>query len=842
MRYLAGRAALVWVMGTVIAAGAAAADAQDSTAAIAALTDWVIVGADDALPSEQYAAKEFQRLWQLACGTVLPITNHKRADGGQVLIGPGAADLPTDDLGEEGLLISIEPNAIAITGGRPRGTLYGVYEFFETYLGVRFLTTDHTYVPADAADRTLACGPYRYVPPFDFRWSYFWENNNDPAFAARLRCNKNSFLAGSFPEVYGGQSAQELINHSFQWQLPASKYGQEHPEYYLMLDGRRRPDLQDAWGPNPNPCYATPAVLDIISEAAIGYLNDNPHLRNVSVSCTDTSKHCRCPQCQAINDAQESPCGSHLDFVNKVADRVAAVHPDRYVGTLAYFHTRKPPKTIRPRPNVQIQLCSIEACVLHALDDPDCPENVAFCRDLRAWGEICESIYIWNYNINFHYYGLPFPNFRSIGENVRFFRDHHVKGVFMQGAGNGRTSELCDLRNYVIARCLWKPGRNSWREMLEFCRLHYEQASEPIIAWLTYFHDYLEARGIHENCFPHPEELALTPEVAMTCRRYFQEALELAGPDPTLRARVEKASLSAYLALIESAPRQLVNGEYRLTFPEECGDVLADYRLLRQRYHVGMSSERENADWLDRRTRTWRIVEIENDQWQLRVSPDRNGGVFGLLHKPSGRQLLDLRLEQGSYTRNRGVLSESYEGLESEWAPRFGFQLTFDIEQDGKRLILTKTFEDGATLVREIGLQEAQVAFRTTFTAGSQPRTFGVRVVPEFDTATTDFETLELCAKTAAGWRYARPADLGPDEPSKTINGADDNRYAFFNTRDSFGVQLSYDTDGFASRQLWLRPAWRQLNLELQSKPFDLSPGQSVTLEYRLDYLTQRPQ
>ena len=74
--------------------------------------------------------------------------------------------------------------------------------------------------------------------------------------------------------------------------------------------------------------------------------------------------------------------GSLLTFVNGVADEVAKQYPHVKVGTLSYWYTRKPPKTIKPRPNVQIQLCSIECCMMHPITDPCCPKNVEFCRDM----------------------------------------------------------------------------------------------------------------------------------------------------------------------------------------------------------------------------------------------------------------------------------------------------------------------------------------------------------------------------------------------------------------------------------------------------------------------------
>ena len=83
--------------------------------------------------------------------------------------------------------------------------------------------------------------------------------------------------------------------------------------------------------------------------------------------------------------------GSQLTFVNSVAERIEKVHHNVKVGTLAYWYTRKPPKTIKPRHNVQIQLCSIECCTLHAIDNPDCEQNQAFCADTNEWGKICND-------------------------------------------------------------------------------------------------------------------------------------------------------------------------------------------------------------------------------------------------------------------------------------------------------------------------------------------------------------------------------------------------------------------------------------------------------------------
>ena len=196
-------------------------------------------------------------------------------------------------------------------------------------------------------------------------------------------------------------------------------------------------------------------------DAVLEEIKKNPTARNINIAQMDNESYCACPNCAAIDAREESQAGATLAFVNAVAERVEQTHPDVLLSTYAYLYTRKPPKHIKPRRNVMIQLCSIECCDFHAIDNPSCPLNRAFCADMAGWKKIADNVFIWHYNTNFKGYLLPFPNLRSIGQSVAYFAKNNGKGVFMQAAGNGFSTELSDLRNYIMARCLWKPGRDS---------------------------------------------------------------------------------------------------------------------------------------------------------------------------------------------------------------------------------------------------------------------------------------------------------------------------------------------------------------------------------------------
>lgn len=539
------------------------------------MKDWDIVVDSQAIPSEKYAAEEFQRLFKDAIGMLLPINNSAKKSG-HVYIGSEAAKADISQLGDEGLCIVVKENLLAIAGGKPRGTLYGVYQFMEDGLGIRFLTHDHTYIPADVANSVIPCAEYTYIPPFSFRWSYYRENSTWPEFAAKIRVN-----TVSNDEKLGGKTPQNLINHSFHWLVPFSKYGADHPEYYALWEGVRD---TNTGGGGPQLCVTNEEVIKIAADTVIDYLNQHPGQKNVSVSQADTARYCHCDKCEEINQREGTPMGSNLAFVNAVAEIVEKVHPGVKIGTLAYWYTRQAPKTIRPRDNVQIQLCSIECCTLHPIDDPDCEKNQKFCNDMNEWSKICKDIWVWNYNTNFSFYDLPFPNLRVIGPNVRYFLKNNVHGLFMQANGNGLSGEMSDLRNYLIARMIWNPNFDDKAILEEFVRLHYKGAGQTILDYINMFHDNADAAGLNPGCFPRPAEVGLNPEMSRKIFAYFEKAMSLAD-DETVKNRVEKASICAYRAMIEAGDLS----------SDEKKDIIEKYIALCQKHNMTHPAEHKEA-------------------------------------------------------------------------------------------------------------------------------------------------------------------------------------------------------------------------------------------------------
>ena len=806
------------------------------------MVGWKIVCDSHATPAEKYAASEFQTLFMGLTGASLPIVESAPTGSGVVLIGPDATfhagiAKPAAAFGEEELRIHIAPGVVAIDGGRQRGTLYGVYEFFEENCGVRYLTHDDTYYPPDSKSHKLPFGTRTFNPKFAFRWSYYGETNQYPEFAARLHTN-----TVTNDVKLGGISGYRLVNHCVAYLVPPAKYGATHPEYYALVGGKRVWDTTDGGGPQL--CLTNPHVRDVLAEAIEQEIEQNPDQKNFNIAQMDNANYCTCPECKALDDREGSHSGTMIAFVNSVAEIIEKRHPDVLLSTFAYWYTRKPPKTIKPRHNVMVQLCSIECCTLHSIDDPKCALNRTFCHDMAVWNNICDKLFIWHYNTNFTAYTLPYPNLKSIGKSVDYFARHSGRGVFMQAAGNANAAEMSDLRNYVMSRCLWKPGRDSWSEALEFCRMYYRESAEPIIGYLTDLHNRVQAAGMHPTCFPTESSLCITRESAKEMLASFNQAISLAQSD-TIRERVEKASLCAYRAALSASSIDLIYSD-NLCRPDLEGldpQLLDRYEAMGKKYGATMEGEGTTSESYIGGLRTFfaglKTVSIENQTWRVVLLPGSNGKLIEMTYKPTGRNLIQAHRAFNRFRYEEWVRSGA--------GPAGNHSMSYEVANlQPDSITLALVAEDGTRFERKIALTSDAVKFDTNITAGVD-RALDIWVHPEYDAGTTvmDPETVRVYVKQRSRWVQAnrgwREALSNPPQEAFIRGSAPGGGYALFNKELQYGVEQRFNGNDFRALELFWGPARQQVNLELVPKVTSLVKGEKTHYGYEVHYLSNAP-
>ena len=517
---------------------------------------WVDQNAHEA---EVYAAEELSRLlMQVTDANFAFLQGVARPKKAIVVGGADTArsmgvDPDRYDLGNDGFVIRAVGEDILIFGAQPRGTLYGVYDFLERFCGCRWYTPSVSRIPSRPTIEL--CDDLEIVqkPAFEYRESFFNGNALDGDWAARNRCN------GHMPRLYahhGGKIAYFPFVHTFNSLLSPDEYFDEHPEYFSMVNGQRQRKLTQL-------CLSNPDVVRIATERVKTWVKEHPEATIFSVSQNDCYNPCTCPECARFDAEQGSHAGTLIRFVNQIAEEVEKINPDLVIDTLAYQYARTPPKTIRPRRNVCVRLCSIECCFAHPLDQCDKVMSFAdrthgdsFQRDLEGWAKVCDRLYIWDYVVNFHHYVMPFPNFGVLAENLRYFRRNHVTGVFEEGSTSvyGKT-EFIELKSWVLAKLLWDPDQDTHALVEDFISGYYGDAAPYVMEYYNLLNDMLAASPeTHFGIYDPPRVEYLTPESIDKALALFEKA-QAYTQSPAIRERVAIAGLPIrYWALLKMAP------------------------------------------------------------------------------------------------------------------------------------------------------------------------------------------------------------------------------------------------------------------------------------------------
>jgi len=284
-------------------------------------------------------------------------------------------------------------------------------------------------------------------------------------------------------------------------------------------------------------------VLKLAIACVRQWLKEHPEATIISVSQNDTGNWCQCETCKALDDAEGSPAASLLRFVNAIAEDIEHDYPHIRIDTLAYQYTRKPPKTLRPRQNVIVRLCSIECCFAHPLATCSSDANRRFRDDIIAWEPVAPKLYVWDYTPNFAHYQQPFPNFDALQPNVRFYVEHRVKGLFEQGnSSSGGGGELGPLRAYLLAKLLWDPTTDLQAHTREFLSAYYGQAAPNLRSYLDLLESQVRDGKTHAHIYDSPRAPYLNDAFLQAADSLLAEA-EQKAENETVRFRVQVARL-----------------------------------------------------------------------------------------------------------------------------------------------------------------------------------------------------------------------------------------------------------------------------------------------------------
>lgn len=521
-----------------------------------------IVLAED-IPADRTAAQLLVRFVREASGATLPVISGTPRRGDLLI---GAAD--TAGLTEDGFRLRTADGVLRLSSGGDKGAVYGAVTLLERFLGMNYYAAG-VYDLDRRQSIEIPALDLLENPAFRYRQSQGYGMAQDSVYRLFLRLEEPRDLFA------GG-----LWVHTFDRLLPASVYGADHPEWYSMIGGERRPGRASQW------CLTNDEVFERAAAKVDSVFRADPGRRMISVSQNDSNfTYCRCPECEKVNEEEGAPSGNYVRFLNRLAERF----PDREFSTLAYLFTMEPPRLSRPLPNVNIMLCDIDCDREVPLTDN--ASGRTFVRALEGWSALTDNIFVWDYGINFDNMVAPFPNFPILGENMKLFRRSGVKRHFSQ-IGGSYGGDFSELRTWVVSKLLWNPAQDVDSLMRRFMRGYYGPAAPDLYAYEKLLEGALLGSGqrlwIYDSPVSHKDGM-----LNAACRkRYnalFDRAERAVAADSVLLRRVRLARLPLLYSELEIAR----------TSPEKDLDAvvrtLDTFEEYTARYGVQTLNERSNS-------------------------------------------------------------------------------------------------------------------------------------------------------------------------------------------------------------------------------------------------------
>ncbi|SDM64784.1 F5/8 type C domain-containing protein [Daejeonella rubra] len=476
---------------------------------------------------EIYASSVLQDHLRQISGVLIPIIDDSNAESDfEILVGnTNRSGLIVELTSIDSYSIQTKDRKLVIMG-IGKGTLYGVYTFLERYLDCRKYSSKVKFIPKKESISITEINVLE-IPDIKFRSLHYYDAETDQEYLDWHKLHR-------IDDRWG------LWGHSFFKLLSPQEYFTVHPEYFGLVNGQRKAMQL---------CLTNPDVFRILVENLSKKMKEFPQLDNWSVSQNDDLGACECTNCSLLNSKYESPQGSILTFVNKVAE----VFPDKTISTLAYTYSRKAPKGLYPLRNVNILFSSID--INRAKPVVTDPRSEAFRNDFDAWKGLTSNMIIWDYVVQFSNYFSPFPNLNTLKPNFNYFSGNKPEGFFIQGSVEV-PGELAELRTYILAKLLWDKDTDVDALKTEFLNAYYGKAGASVNEYLNQIHSNAEKSWKRMDIYDNP----IIPFQTYLSNQFLTEYLSildngalLVKDDVDMFKRIQLLKLPLNFAMLQQA-------------------------------------------------------------------------------------------------------------------------------------------------------------------------------------------------------------------------------------------------------------------------------------------------
>ncbi len=404
---------------------------------------------------------------------------------------------PTLDTNPESFTWTVNATAATLTSKTTPGIEHGVHWFLEKFLGIRWLWPGSTgeVVPSHP---TLHIPHGQWLEQPDFAWrriglggALLERHDYESANRNYLRLDQNhdiEFQRWAWRNRLGGLNIAD--GHLLGEMLPAENLGEDHPEYFALVDNQRDAKFHNGKH-NNQPCTTNPESLNHIAQQVIARFKNDPTLDAVSVGLNDGWRLCQCENCKAIDQQFKNqkiihqhaamaadidpPTSNHVDgtvrtekpvtdriftYVNDMWQRIEKHCPDKKLLMLIYAACRTPPTSTRLPNQVIAQFCTM----CNRYTDANWREQEM--KQLQKLSDFAENIGIYEYYEQGAWPAIMrlFPRLAS--QSIKDFHDAGAR-YFATQPGYGFATN--GLNFFVLSRMLWDVNANVEEIIHDYC-------------------------------------------------------------------------------------------------------------------------------------------------------------------------------------------------------------------------------------------------------------------------------------------------------------------------------------------------------------------------------------
>ena len=213
---------------------------------------------------------------------------------------------------------------------------------------------------------------------------------------------------------------------------------------------------------------------------------------------------------------------------NRILEAITPEYPNAMVGFYSYSVHADYPARYKPHPNLVQIFAPISFSRFHGVLDKN-SKTQAYYRDVvLQWAKLSEEqgnkLLYRGYNWNLAENMLPFTKVRIWGEELPFYKAHHIIGLNVEAT---KSWSILAASDYVFMRLAWDTSQD-WEKLLEeFCRNAYGKGAEAMLRYHRRLIDTQHDSGMEAGSY-HAFHLMYDMDWVKSGRNDITEALAAA--------------------------------------------------------------------------------------------------------------------------------------------------------------------------------------------------------------------------------------------------------------------------------------------------------------------------